>query len=43
MPDKEYEADKKERERKDIQRSILIFSMMAVSLVGSLIYLVVNR
>ncbi|MFT5662059.1 MAG: hypothetical protein ACI9TV_002707 [Sulfurimonas sp.] len=43
MAKNEYELEKRERERKDIKRSIIIFSMMAVSLVGSLIYLVVNR
>lgn len=43
MTDNEYNLEKKERERKDIKRSIIIFSIMGVSLLGGLIYLVVNR
>lgn len=43
MTNNEYETDKKDREKKDIKRSIIIFSIMAVGLFGSLIYIVVNR
>lgn len=43
MSNKEYETAKKEREKKDIKASIIIFSTMLLSLVGSIIYIVVNR
>ncbi len=39
----EYEREKKERAEKDKRVSIIIFSIMAVSLVSSLVYIVVNR
>lgn len=43
MPNEEYQRSKKERERKDKKTSIMIFAAMVVSLVGGLVYIVVNR
>lgn len=43
MSDKEYEEAKKEREIKDKKVSIIVFSLMAVSLLIGLVYIVVNR
>lgn len=43
MPNEEYEIAKKERARKDMQKSIIIFSAMAISFIAGLIYLVVLK
>ena len=42
MPNKEHEIAEKERVRKDKKVSIIVFSLMAVILVVSIIYIVVN-
>ncbi len=42
MPNKEHEIAEKERVRQDKRTSIIVFSAMAVSLVASIIYIVVN-
>ena len=42
MPNKEYEIEKKERERKDKKASIIIFSTMVICLVACLTYIVMN-
>ena len=42
MPNKEHEIAEKERTRKDKKVSIIIFSLMAVSLVASIIYIVIT-
>lgn len=43
MSNKEYETAKKERERKDILRSVIVVSIMAIGLIGGLVYIVVTR
>lgn len=43
MSNQEYEAEKKKRNERDIKVSIVIFSLMFVSLVAGITYIVVNR
>lgn len=42
MYDKEYEAQKKKRNERDIKVSIIVFSLMFISLVAGLTYIVMN-
>lgn len=42
MPNKEHAEAEKERDRKDKRTSIIVFSIMAASLVAAITFIVVN-
>lgn len=42
MSNQEYEAAKKERDKKDKKASIIVFSTMLFSLLVGIIYIVIN-
>lgn len=43
MPNKEYEKEKEERDRKDKKRTMIIFPILFVTIVSGLVYIVMNR
>lgn len=42
MPNKEHEIAEKERTKKDKRASIIVFSVMAISLIACFIYIALN-
>lgn len=42
MPNKKHAEAEKERDRKEKRTSIIVFSIMAVSLIAAIIFIVVN-
>ncbi len=43
MPNKEYEKEKEKRDRKDKQRTMIIFPIMFLIILSGLVYIVLNR
>lgn len=43
MPNEAYEKEKKEAERKDIQRSKIMFPILFLVIFSGLAYIIVNR
>lgn len=43
MPNKEYEREREKRDRKDKQRSMIIFPIIFIIIASGLVYIVLNR
>ena len=43
MPNKEYEKEKEERDRKDKKRTMIIFPLLFLTIFSGLVYIVMNR
>ena len=43
MPNEEYEKERKELDRKDKQRSMIMFPLLFLVIFSGLIYIVLNR
>lgn len=43
MPNKEYEREREKRDRKDKQRSMIIFPIIFIIIASVLVYIVLNR
>ena len=43
MPDKEYEKERKELDRQDKKRSMIMFPLLFLVIFSGLVYIVLNR
>jgi len=43
MPDEEYQKAKEERDAKDKKRSMIMFPLLFMVIIGGLVYIVINR
>ena len=43
MPNEEYEKEKKERDKNDKKRSMIMFPLLFLTIFSGLIYIVLNR